>query len=86
MLEAGTGAGSADLRLPRRSALLGRRARRASSRAIVRGFSGFGAGLIFMPVAAACLGPKPAAGILYIIDTLLILPFVAQAVRRRRLA
>jgi len=49
--------------------------------AIVRGFSGFGAGLIFMPIAAACLGPKPAVGILYVIDTILILPFVAKAVR-----
>ena len=48
--------------------------------AIVRGFSGFGAGLIFMPIAAACLGPKEAAGILYIVDTILILPFVARAV------
>ena len=47
--------------------------------ALIRGFSGFGAGLIFMPVAAACLGPKPAAGILFVIDTILILPFVAQA-------
>jgi uncharacterized protein len=49
--------------------------------ALVRGFSGFGAGLIFMPVAAALLGPKSAAGILYAIDTILILPFVAKAVR-----
>jgi len=49
--------------------------------ALVRGFSGFGAGLIFMPVAAAALGPKTAAGILYIIDTVLILPFVVKAVR-----
>jgi uncharacterized membrane protein YfcA len=32
-----------------------------------------------MPVGAACLGPKPAAGVLFIIDTLLILPFVARA-------
>jgi uncharacterized membrane protein YfcA len=50
--------------------------------ALVRGFSGFGAGLIFMPIAAACLGPKEAAGILYIVDTILILPFVARAVPR----
>ena len=50
--------------------------------AAVRGFSGFGAGLIFMPVAAAMLGPKTAAGILYIIDTILILPFVVKAVGR----
>ena len=46
----------------------------------MRGFSGFGAGLIFMPVAAACFGPKVAAGVLYIIDTILILPFVVKAV------
>ena len=50
--------------------------------ALVRGFSGFGAGLIFMPIAAAALGPKTAAGILYIIDTVLILPFVVKAVSR----
>lgn len=50
--------------------------------AMVRGFSGFGAGLIFMPVAAALIGPKPAAGILYVIDTILILPFLASALRR----
>ena len=49
--------------------------------ALVRGFSGFGAGLIFMPVAAACFGPKIAAGILYIVDTILILPFVPPAAR-----
>jgi uncharacterized membrane protein YfcA len=49
--------------------------------AIVRGFSGFGAGLIFMPVAAACRGPKTAAGMLYVVDTILILPFVGRAVR-----
>jgi uncharacterized protein len=49
--------------------------------AVVRGFSGFGAGLIFMPVAAAFFGPKSAAGILYVIDSILILPFVARAVR-----
>ncbi len=48
----------------------------------MRGFSGFGAGLIFMPVAAACFGPKVAAGVLYIIDTILILPLAAQAVSR----
>lgn len=49
--------------------------------AIIRGFSGFGAGLVFMPVGAACFGPKVAAGILMVIDTVLILPFVARAVR-----
>lgn len=49
--------------------------------AVVRGFSGFGSGLIFMPIAAALLGPKTAAGTLYLIDTVLILPFMARAVR-----
>jgi uncharacterized membrane protein YfcA len=53
----------------------------ALAAATVRGFSGFGAGLIFMPVGAACLDPKTAAGILYVIDTILILPFVARAVK-----
>ncbi len=48
----------------------------------VRGFSGFGAGLVFMPVGAACLGPKVAVGVLYIIDTILVLPFVLRAVTR----
>ena len=49
--------------------------------ALIRGFSGFGAGLVFMPVGAACLGPKTAAGVLFIVDTLLILPLVPRAVR-----
>ena len=48
---------------------------------IVRGFAGFGAGLIFIPIAAACLGPKNAAGILYIVDGILVLPFVFGAAR-----
>jgi len=48
----------------------------------VRGFSGFGAGLIFMPIAAACFGPKVAAGVLYVIDTIVILPYVAKAVSK----
>ena len=48
--------------------------------ALIRGFSGFGSGLVFMPIGAACLGPPVAAGVLYIIDTLLILPFVFRAV------
>ncbi|MGH6924903.1 MAG: TSUP family transporter [Propylenella sp.] len=53
----------------------------ALAAAAVRGFSGFGAGLIFMPVGAACLGPKTAAGVIYVIDTILILPFAVRAVR-----
>lgn len=53
----------------------------AGAAAIVRGLSGFGAGLIFMPVAAACLGPKVAAGALFIIDTILVVPFAVRASR-----
>jgi uncharacterized protein len=49
--------------------------------AAVRGFSGFGAGLIFIPIGAACFGPKVAAGVLYIVDSILILPFVLKAAR-----
>ncbi len=53
----------------------------AFAAAAIRGFSGFGAGLVFMPIAAACFGPRTAAGILFVIDTILILPFVVKAVR-----
>lgn len=53
----------------------------ALAAATIRGFSGFGAGLVFMPVAAACFGPRVAAGVLFVVDTVLILPFVAKAVR-----
>jgi uncharacterized protein len=49
--------------------------------ATVRGFSGFGGALIFMPIAAACFDPKVAAGVLYIVDSILILPLVSNAVR-----
>jgi uncharacterized protein len=48
--------------------------------ATVRGFSGFGGALIFVPVAAACYSPKIAAGVLYVVDSLLILPLVVNAV------
>jgi uncharacterized membrane protein YfcA len=47
----------------------------------IRGFSGFGAGLVFVPIGAACFGPKVAAGVLFIVDSILILPFVVKAVR-----
>ncbi|WP_372424133.1 TSUP family transporter [Salinarimonas chemoclinalis] len=46
-----------------------------------RGFSGFGAGLIFMPLASATLGPQTAAPVLLLIDTLLIAPYVPAAWR-----
>lgn len=53
----------------------------ALAAALIRGFSGFGAGLVFMPIGAACFGPQVAAGVLFVIDTILILPFVARAFR-----
>ncbi len=45
----------------------------------IRGFAGFGAALIFVPIAAACLGPRNAAGILFVVDTVLIAPYVVRA-------
>ncbi len=47
--------------------------------ATIRGFSGFGGALLFVPIAAACLGPRNAAGILFVVDTVLIAPFVVRA-------
>ncbi|GGK32351.1 sulfite exporter TauE/SafE family protein [Salinarimonas ramus] len=49
--------------------------------ATARGFAGFGAGLIFMPLASATLGPQVAAPVLLLLDTVLIAPFVPAAWR-----
>lgn len=46
----------------------------------VRGLSGFGAALLYVPIAAAVLGPQVAAATIFIIDTVVILPIVARAV------
>lgn len=54
----------------------------ALAASIVRGFSGFGTGLIFMPIAAAALGPKMAVGILLIVDGIPVLPLVWNALKR----
>ncbi|MCV0426396.1 MAG: sulfite exporter TauE/SafE family protein [Roseibium sp.] len=48
----------------------------------VRGFSGFGAGMIFMPVAASVLLPATAAATFLFIDGIVALPLVVRAVRR----
>lgn len=48
---------------------------------LARGFSGFGAGLIFMPLASATLGPQTAAPVLMLVDSTLIVPYVARAWR-----
>lgn len=48
---------------------------------LARGFSGFGAGLIFIPLASAALGPRLAAPLLLVVDNLIALPLVPAAWR-----
>lgn len=47
----------------------------------VRGFAGFGAAMIFMPVASAVIDPKIAAAAFLIMDDVLAMPLVVRAVR-----
>ncbi|WP_102224908.1 sulfite exporter TauE/SafE family protein [Acidimangrovimonas sediminis] len=47
-----------------------------------RGFSGFGAALIFMPLASAIVGPKVAAPLLLIVDAVAALSLLPDAWRR----
>ena len=49
---------------------------------LARGFSGFGGALIFVPVASAVVGPRTAAPLLLIIDTVLALGLIPGAWRR----
>lgn len=49
---------------------------------LVRGFSGFGAGLIAMPVLSALIGPQPAVAMMAITDFVLTLPLLPPAFRR----
>lgn len=56
---------------------------------LARGFSGFGAALIFIPLASAALGPRAAATLLLIVDNLMTLPLIPPAWRiaaRREIA
>lgn len=46
---------------------------------MARGFSGFGAALIFVPVAAAVIGPKVAAPLLLVMDFVMTAPMVPRA-------
>ena len=48
---------------------------------IARGFSGFGAALIFIPLVSAILGPRLAAPILLLVDAILTAPLVLPAWR-----
>jgi len=47
----------------------------------VRGFAGFGAGMIFMPVATSVMLPSTAAAAFLFIDGIVALPLVIRAVR-----
>jgi uncharacterized protein len=49
---------------------------------LARGFSGFGAALIFMPLASAILGPKLAAAVLMVTDIVFGLPLGLRALRQ----
>ncbi len=46
---------------------------------LVRGFAGFGTGMVYIPIAAAAFSPRIAAGTLFIIDTIIIIPLVIRA-------
>ncbi|MET1412665.1 sulfite exporter TauE/SafE family protein [Roseibium sp. HPY-6] len=48
----------------------------------VRGFAGFGAGMIFIPVATAFIMPATAAATFLFIDSIVTLPLLVSAVRR----
>lgn len=48
---------------------------------LVRGFSGFGAALIFTPLAAAIVSPRMAAPVLLVVDAVATLPLVVGAWR-----
>lgn len=48
---------------------------------LARGFSGFGAALIFIPLASALLGPRVAAPLLLVVDNILAAPLIPAAWR-----
>ncbi|WP_417667660.1 sulfite exporter TauE/SafE family protein [Roseibium sp.] len=48
---------------------------------VVRGFAGFGAGMIFMPVATSILYPPTAAASFLFLDFVIAMPLVVRAVR-----
>lgn len=48
---------------------------------LVRGFAGFGAAMIFMPVASTMIDPRIAAAGFLVMDYLLTLPMAARALR-----
>jgi len=72
----------ADLSLPRLVFLLVA----AFIAATARGFSGFGAALIFLPLAATVTDPKIASPLLLITDAVLALGFIPDAFRKADLS
>ena len=49
---------------------------------MARGFSGFGAALIFMPLASSVIEPKLAATLLFLIDIVMALPMLPDGYRQ----
>jgi len=50
--------------------------------ALVRGFTGFGAAMVFVPVASAIYEPKVAVVVLFIVDGIITFPLVFKAIRQ----
>lgn len=48
---------------------------------LMRGFAGFGSGLIWIPLASIIIGPKMAVPVLLVLDTLVALPLLFGAAR-----
>ena len=46
---------------------------------LVRGYTGFGAAMVFMPIASTSLGPKAAIAVLWLVDAVMQLPMVGKA-------
>jgi uncharacterized membrane protein YfcA len=49
---------------------------------LVRGFAGFGAAMVFVPVAAALYEPALAVAVIYLVDGIASVPLAVPAVRR----
>jgi uncharacterized protein len=52
--------------------------------ALVRGFTGFGAAMVFIPVASAIYEPKVAVVVLFIVDGIITFPLVFKAIHQCR--
>lgn len=52
--------------------------------ALVRGFTGFGAAMVFVPVASAIYEPKVAVVVLFIVDGIVTFPLVFKAIHQCR--